>query len=235
MVGAGPGRDGWEEITDGTVTWRIDRAFLTSSWTCIWGDGCLGIGDEPAPELGQGCCSVGAQLTGPEEAQTVAALAGLLDPACFQHHGAAEADGVFADAAGTATRVVDGACIFLNRPGFAGGEGCALHLGALADGESPLAWKPAVCWELPLRVEWEQLPAGRERATLRAWSRADWGDEGETMAWCCTEGDLAYRGHRPVVDSLSEELEAVLGRETYVELRHRLLGPGGEHAGVSGD
>ena len=25
------------------------------------------------------------------------------------------------------TRVVDGACVFLNRPGFSGGAGCALH------------------------------------------------------------------------------------------------------------
>ena len=32
--------------------------------------------------------------------------------------------------AATTTRLVDGACIFLNRPGFAGGAGCALHSAA---------------------------------------------------------------------------------------------------------
>ena len=56
----------------------------------------------------------------------------------------------------THTRVVDGACIFLNRPGFAGGEGCALHIAALACDESPTEWKPSVCWQLPLRVDWQE-------------------------------------------------------------------------------
>ena len=35
------------------------------------------------------------------------------------------------------TRLVDGACIFLNRPGFATGPGCALHQVALARGRQP--------------------------------------------------------------------------------------------------
>ena len=53
----------------------------------------------------------------------------------------------------TITRLVDDACIFLNRPGFAGGVGCSLHLAALEAGERPLDWKPDVCWQLPLRLE----------------------------------------------------------------------------------
>jgi hypothetical protein len=44
------------------------------------------------------------------------------------------------------------------------------------------------------------------------------------MAWCCTEGDRAYGGDRPVVDSLAEELEAIAGHAVYVELRRRLDG-----------
>jgi hypothetical protein len=48
--------------------------------------------------------------------------------------------------------------------------------------------------------------------------------EGETMAWCCTEGTLAYVGDRPVVDSLSAELQAIVGPEVYVELRKRVKG-----------
>jgi len=39
--------------------------------------------------------------------------------------------GVFADATRSNTRVIDKTCIFLNRPGFEGGAGCALHLAAL--------------------------------------------------------------------------------------------------------
>jgi hypothetical protein len=134
----------------------------------------------------------------------------------------ASAGGIFADEERGATRVVDGACIFLNRPGFPGGSGCALHLAAVQGGESPIDWKPSVCWQLPIKVDWSDDGAGGEVANVRAWSRADWGPEGETMAWCCTEGTLAHVGERPVVESLGEELEAVVGTRVYVELRRRL-------------
>src|SRR5205823_10479255 len=62
------------EIQDGPTTWRFDRAFLESNWTCIWGRGCLGILDAPAEELGQGCCSVGAELGDVDEAMMISAL-----------------------------------------------------------------------------------------------------------------------------------------------------------------
>jgi hypothetical protein len=211
------------EIADGDTTWRFDDAFLTSNWTCIWGRGCLGILDRPAAELGQGCCSVGAVLDGGTgEAMRISALADTLGPETFQFHAEATSGGIFADDNREATRVVDGACIFLNRPGFEGGSGCALHVAALDAGESPVDWKPSVCWQLPIKVDWSDDGAGGEVATVRAWSRADWGPEGETMAWCCTEGDRAYVGDRPVVESLAEELEAVVGTPVFVELRRRL-------------
>jgi hypothetical protein len=211
------------EIEDGDTTWRFDTAFLTSNWTCLWGRGCLGILDDPAPELGQGCCSVGAEMGDEDEARLVSAMAAMVDENRFQHHAVAARDGVFSDATRTNTRVVDGACIFLNRPGFAGGEGCALHLAALDAGESPVNWKPSVCWQLPIKVDWEpgEAPA-TEVATVRGWERRDWGDDGATMAWCCTEGDLAYVGDRPVVESLATELEAMVGTPVFVELRRRL-------------
>ena len=212
----------FEEIVDGDTTWRFETGFLRSTWTCIWGRGCLGILDEPAPHLEQGCCSVGAELAGEDEARRIAALGATIDPARFEHHAAAADGGIFSDETKTNTRLVDGACIFLNRPGFAGGAGCALHLEALAAHESPTEWKPSVCWQLPIKVDWAPADGDREVATVRPWSRADWGDEGETMAWCCTEGELAYVGDRPVIESLADELTALVGREVYVELRRRL-------------
>jgi hypothetical protein len=211
-----------EEIDSGATVWRFDRAFLLSSWTCIWGKGCLGIHSEPAEELGEGCCSVGAELGDEDEARMIDALAATLPPDRFEHHAAARAGGVFNDDTHTNTRVIDGACIFLNRPGFAGGAGCALHLAAIDSEESPTEWKPSVCWQLPIKVDWEPRADGTELATVRPWTRADWGDDGETMAWCCTEGERAYVGDRPVIDSLAEELEAIVGPEVYVELRSRL-------------
>lgn len=211
-----------EEIVDGEVTWRFDRTFLTSNWTCIWGRGCKGILDEPAEDLNQGCCSIGAELTDPDEAMTISALAATLDPDRFQHQSAIDADDVFSDSSRTNTKIVDGACIFLNRPGFSGGEGCALHLAALQAGESPIAWKPSVCWQLPIKVDWELRTDGSELATVRGWERRDWGDEGKSMHWCCTEGPDAYIGEQAVIDSLADEVIAVTGNEVYVELRRRL-------------
>lgn len=214
--------DPMEEIVDGDVTWRFDVDFLQSRWTCIFGRGCLGIGPEPAEHLGHGCCSLGADLDGEDEARMLSALTPMIEPDRFEHHEDAIAGGIFADDRRAATRVVDGACIFLNRPDFPGGAGCALHLAALDADESPVDWKPSVCWQLPIKVVWEPGAGDTEVATVRRWTRADWGPDGDTMAWCCTEGDRAYVGAERVLDSLSDELEAVVGTAVHVELRRRL-------------
>src|SRR3982751_5174783 len=95
-----------EEIVDGDTTWRFDRSFLTSRWTCIWGRGCLGILAEPAEGLGQGCCSIGADLDGEDEARLISALAATLDPARFEHHASAASGGVFQNDERNSTRVV---------------------------------------------------------------------------------------------------------------------------------
>jgi hypothetical protein len=210
------------EIADGDTTWRFDDSFFTSNWTCLWGRGCLGILPQPAAELGQGCCSIGAELDGVDEARRIAALAATLGPERFEYHQAASDGGIFRDDSRSSTRVVDGACIFLNRTGFDGGAGCALHLAALDSDESPIDFKPSVCWQLPIKVDWEQAEGGAEVATVRGWTRADWGAEGESMAWCCTEGSRAYVGEKPVVESLGEELEAITGPDVYAELRRQL-------------
>ncbi len=159
-----------EEIGDGETLWRFERDFLESKWACLYGRGCLGIGPEPAPQLGLGCCSVGAELCDVDEARLTAALAATLDPDHFEHHRDALEGGIFADGTRRHTRVLDGACIFLNRPGFSGGAGCALHLAALEAGESPIEWKPSVCWQLPIRVDWEVCEDGTEVATVRRWT-----------------------------------------------------------------
>lgn len=225
--------EAWEEIDDGATTWRFETAFLRSNWTCLWGRGCQGILAEPAEHLGQGCCSVGAHLEG-DEAPTVAALALFLEPERFQHHAEAADGGVFSDDRRTNTRILDGACIFFNHPEFAGGPGCALHLAALDAGESPLDWKPSVCWHLPVKVDWTDRGDGGETATVRRWDREAWGEVGEEMAWCCTEGPEAYVGDQPVIDSLAEEIEEVVGAEVFVQLRGR-LGSGTAPEGTEGE
>jgi hypothetical protein len=252
-----PHHDDFVEIVDDDTVWRFERAFLTSNWRCLFGQGCQGILSVPTEELGQGCCSLGAHFgdgaAGQEEARQVSAYAAMLMPTQWQYHavgtadhaapssvistddvacadpGPADVGGIFGDRERTHTRVVDGACVFLNRPGFAGGEGCALHIAALEHGDSPTEWKPSVCWQLPLRIDWALLdasdPAGPETTTVRRWSRADWGEHGTTMAWCCTErvgGGEAYTATEAVVDTLADELRALAGDVVYVRLRGEL-------------
>lgn len=209
--------ESFQDPIDGTV-WHVDAKFLSSNWTCIWGKGCKGILTEDAEHLNQGCCSHGAQFLDQEEAMNTGALAMMLTPERFQFHDEAHSGGIYADEERTLSRTVDGACIFHNRPGFAGGEGCALHLAALDDGDSPTTWKPSVCWQLPLRAE-EQHDGSK---VLRHWARSDWDDDESTIAWCCTEEPEPYVGDTSVVESLEEELTAIVGPEVYVEIRSRL-------------
>ena len=207
---------------DGTI-WKIDVDFIDSNWTCIWDNGCQGILEEPSAHLNQGCCSVGAQMIDEDEALRIAALGMTLDPEIFQYHDAALVGGVFRDEARTNTRVIDGACIFHNRPGFAAGEGCALHLAAVADEENPLEYKPSICWQAPLKVDHHDDGS----KTLRPWKRPDWDGGLEGMAWCCTDrGDderlaSAFVGDRPVAESLHAELRGLVGPEIAVQLRDR--------------
>ncbi len=219
------------EIDHGDTLWRFDRSFLESDWRCIFGAGCHGILPESAPELQQGCCSFGAHLgdggDGRAEALNVAAYASVLTPEQWQYHGVGP-DGIFTDQRRNHTRVVDGACVFLNRPGFAGGAGCALHIGAVEADESPIDWKPSVCWQLPIRVDWETADDDSETATVRRWRRDDWGEFGTSMAWCCTErneGGEAYSGEDPVHVSMRAEIEAIVGSAVAVELTRKLARP----------
>jgi hypothetical protein len=214
MTGAPDRPKRFIELTsdDGRTHWKLDGSFLTSRWTCIWGDGCQGIHEQRRPELHDGCCSVGVELIDEEEAMTIAALGAALDADIFEH--AASGPLVFETDGAWHTRVVDGACVFFNRPGFSGGTGCALHLAALADGDDPIEWKPQTCTRMPLRVDERVTDEGTE-LTVRAWQRADWGPDGATMAWWCTEATETYRGETRVFESLAPELRVLLGDDTY--------------------
>ena len=114
---------------------RCDLTWLTSYWACIFGQGCPGIyADRPD----DGCCTLGAHFADAADERRVAKAVGQLTPAQWQHraegrrNGWAEYEDLAQVRAGEKpdrkTRIVDGACIFLNRPGFPGGAGCALHL-----------------------------------------------------------------------------------------------------------
>ena len=65
-------------------TWLFDVTFLASAWTCIYGAGCPGIDDTPAPELALGCCSHGAYLNGEDDLAHVRAMIAELDAEIWQ-------------------------------------------------------------------------------------------------------------------------------------------------------
>jgi hypothetical protein len=205
-------------------TWVFDVTFLRSNWNCIWGNGCKGVLTEDATSLDQGCCSYGAHFIDTADVQTVVDSSARLTSAQWQFHGEGTRNGwTDTEADGTVvTRIHDGACIFLNRPGFAGGEGCALHSAALAIGERPLDWKPDVCWQLPLRLHEDTDAHGHVTSTLREWKRRDWGEGGAEFHWWCTESSDAFTGSDSVYISLRDEIIEFTGARVYAMLVKQL-------------
>jgi len=197
-------------------TWLFDVTFLTSRWTCIYGKGCQGVLTAPAPELEQGCCSYGAHFVDAADRRRVERVARTLSPQDWQFHAKGQNGVVKRNRAGGAmTRIVEGACIFLNRPGFPTGPGCALHQVALRRGRNPMELKPDVCWQLPLRREDEVGADGHVTSTVRQWDRRHWGPGGAGFHWWCTESDEAFVGQAPVVEAMKAELIAMVGRKPY--------------------
>ncbi|GGO54940.1 hypothetical protein GCM10012287_45020 [Streptomyces daqingensis] len=120
------------------------------------------------------------------------------------------------------TRRIDGACIFHNRPGFAGGQGCALHMLALREGREPLETKPDVCWQLPIRrtFEWVERPDGEQVlvVSIGEYDRRGWGSGGHDLHWWCTSAPSAHGAGKPVYESYKPELTELMGEQGYERL-----------------
>ena len=197
--------------------WVVDVTFLLSNWTCIFGRGCQGVLTGPTPELVQGCCSYGAHFVDEDDRDRVVALAETLTPEQWQFRRQGRSRGVARTTkkGELMTRLVDGACVFLNRPGFPGGPGCALHRAALERGERPLDLKPQVCWQLPLRREDSDDDDGWVTSRLVQWDRRHWGSGGQEFHWWCTDAPDAFVGHEPVYVTLRDEIVEMVGAEVY--------------------
>ena len=210
----------WVEFTDpddAGQRFRCDLTWLTSSWTCIFGTGCRGIyADRPD----DGCCTLGAHFTDGADLDRVSAVVAELGEDEWQYHDVGTATGRRRDwtekeDGARKTRVVDGACIFLNRPGFEGGTGCALHIAALEAGERPLDWKPNVCWQVPIRLEHSTDDNGHVTSRLREWKRRDWGDGGAEFHWWCTEAPEAFSAAEPVYKTSRDEIVELVSQPIY--------------------
>jgi hypothetical protein len=219
---------------------RCDLTWLTSRWSCIFGQGCPGIyADRPD----DGCCTLGAHFADADDERRVGQAVHQLTAAQWQYKPAARRAGwaEFEDPAQVTpgdppdrkTRIGDGACIFLNRPGFAGGAGCALHRAALDAGESPLDWKPDVCWQLPLRRIDTVDESGQVVSTLREWKRRDWGAGGADFHWWCTEAPDAFVGHGPVYEAMRDEIVEMTSAWAYERFVDHVTAGGRDRARVS--
>ena len=208
---------------------RCDLTWLTSRWSCIFGQGCPGIyADRPD----DGCCTLGAHLADDEDEARVAAAARELTDAQWQYRGAGLADGwaELEDAAALPadeeparkTRVVDGACIFLNRPGFPTGAGCSLHQLARDSGREIVETKPDVCWQLPIRRAYRTVTRGDDTSYLEVsigeYGREGWGPGGHDLDWYCTSNSDAHGAAQPVYRSARAELVALMGASAYAVL-----------------
>jgi hypothetical protein len=222
-VPKGPTRE-WatfEDPREDGRTWLIDVTFLTSSWECIFGAGCQGVYTEPTPELSQGCCSYGAHFSDRKDRERVARLARQLPDDLWQFAPVGRRKGIAAKVGkhdgkpDWRTRLVDGACIFLNRPGWKSGPGCALHQWGLRTGTHHSELKPEICWQLPLRRVDDPQPDGTVISRLTEFGRKGWGDGGDDFAWWCTEAPEAFVGRRRVYRSLEPELRIMLGDVLY--------------------
>ncbi|WP_278313614.1 hypothetical protein [Lolliginicoccus levis] len=220
----------WIELTDPGDPEHViaaDLTWLLSRWTCVFGTpSCQGIIEGRGND---GCCSHGAFLADDEDRDRVAAAASRLTENDWElmaeaHHPASgeldiyELDELDGEEA-LRTRRHDGACIFLNRPGFRGGVGCALHHMAVRTGEELVAVKPDVCWQLPIRrtQEWVERPDGEQilRTTITEYDRRGWGPGGADLTWWCTSSPDAHIGTEAVWRSMSAELRALIGNEAY--------------------
>jgi len=200
-------------------TWVFDVTFLESNWQCIYGNGCQGVLTGPAEDLVQGCCSYGAHFVDEKDRRRVEKAAKRLTSDQWQFRSKGLEGTTKVNRSGEiVTRLVKDACIFLNRPDFHRGPGCALHVLAMDTGESYIPLKPEVCWQLPLRRDEEVDDRGHVTTTIRQWDRQHWGAGGDDFHWWCTEAPEAFTGKHRVVDSMHDELVAMIGAKVYARL-----------------
>jgi hypothetical protein len=215
----------WVEFpdpADDEQLFRCDLTWLTSRWGCVFGQGCQGIAPGRADD---GCCTLGAHFTDEEDEERVAAYVERLTPETWQNHDVGTSSGwveIDENDGERQTRRRQGVCIFHNRPGFAAGQGCALHQLALREGREPLETKPDVCWQLPIRrtFEWVEQADGEQVlvVSIGEYDRRGWGPGGHDLHWWCTSAPSAHGAGEPVYVSYRPELTELMGEEGYKAL-----------------
>jgi hypothetical protein len=211
----------WAEFTDpdnSNQVFRVDLTWLTSNYRCIFGNGCQGIQkDRP----NDGCCSMGAHFADKKDIKRVQRYVDQLTDETWQFRKVGLKKGIIGKGPDgePQTLVHKGACVLLNRPGFPGGEGCALHGLALRNGQNPLETKPEVCWQLPIRRAYRWVDRVDDtrylEVTITEYDRRGWGPGGHDLDWYCTTATEAHTSHEPVYVHSAPELKELMGDAAY--------------------
>jgi hypothetical protein len=216
----------WVEFvdpSDESQRYRCDLTWLVSRWQCIFGAGCQGIyADRPD----DGCCTLGAHFSDKADEKRVRAFVRLLGPRDWQFYDVGHRKNAWVEVdedGERKTAVHEGACVFLNRPGFEAGQGCALHAWALKNGRHPLETKPNVCWQLPIRRLFRDVELSDNTSyteiTITEYDRRGWGEGGHDLDWYCTGNTEAHTAGEPVYESYRPELVELMGQQAYDVLR----------------
>ena len=216
---------------DDSEVMRCDLTWLTSSYMCIFGQGCQGIYAD-APDVG--CCTLGAHFADKADEKRVAAYVDMLDEKLWQQkpqgRAAKKKDWIEVDEDGerkTRTTEIDGqqACVFHNRKDFHLGAGCALHALAFVLEKNPVETKPDVCWQLPIRRTFRNVErqdgTSYTEVSIGEYDRRGWGPGGHDLDWYCSGNTEAHVAVEPVYLTHEAELTELMGKAAYDELvRH---------------
>ncbi len=247
----------WLEFTDcddPEHVFSIDITWLESYYSCQFGtSACPGISRD-APDVG--CCVHGAYMADHTDREQLYDAVRRMPASFWQRRSEVMGQWSFPgpspddehlepwleldeleEEPALKTTVVEGACVFANRQGWATGAGCALHQWALSAGEELTVVKPEVCWQLPLRryEDYEERPDGVEilRTTIGEYDRRGWGNGGEDFDWYCSAAPACHTSSQPLWLSQKTELIAIMGEKNYeVVAQHCLRRAQAREAGV---
>ena len=221
----------WVEFanpSDDSEMMRCDLTWLTSRYTCIFGNGCQGIYSS-SPDVG--CCTLGAHFADKDDEARTASYVSQLDADLWQFKPdkkkVKKSDWVDVDEDGerkTLVVVYDGqeACVFHNREDFHLGAGCALHALALTLEKNPLETKPDVCWQLPIRRTFRTVErqdgTSYTEVSIQEYDRRGWGPGGHDLDWYCSGNTEAHVAPEPLYVTSAAELTELMGKAAYDEL-----------------
>ena len=198
---------------------------------CIFGNGCQGVLRRRL-RLVLGCCSYGAHFSDAEARDAVARSPGRSTPTTGSSTrsaatGASPRSGR-RDGRPWPTRIVKEACIFLNRPDFPTGPGCALDQRPIRIGVHLSDTKPEVCWQLPLRRVDKEQDDGRTSPRSPSSVAAGWAVAARTRVVVHGSAGGIHRGRSRVSHPRAElqkiRQDAVPAVVSY--LGERLAAPG---------